>query len=77
MNDEQNNEIERHHNRINDQGESLIKGSMLWLVLELLDNVDRVNRLLGPDNDRVSKKALKPILADIRDQLKELKRRLD
>ena len=77
MTPDQKQELERHHARINEQGETLIKGSMLWLIFEALDNLRRIERLLGPDTDRVSKKALRPILRDTIDQLNELKRRLD
>ena len=77
MSPEQQKELERHHARLNEQGETLIKGTMLWLILEALENLRRIERLLGPDTDRVSKKALRPILRDTIDQLNELKRRLD
>jgi hypothetical protein len=77
MDDLQANELAKHLNRIDDQGESLIRGSLPWLINECLDNLDRLNDLLGPKFDRASKKRLRPITMDLRDQLKEIKRRID
>lgn len=77
MTKEQLKELEKHHNRINDKGEPLIKGSMLWLVLEALENVERLEELIGPKHNRPSKTDIKLVLRDLRDQIRELKVRLD
>lgn len=69
-------EIERFHAKIDDQGNTLIHGSMLWLILEAIDNVDRLQNAID-SKDRAPKKVLKAILKDTRDQLRELIRRLD
>lgn len=70
-------EVKRHHNRINDQGESLIKGSIPWLIAEMMENLNRIEDLMSPKHDRLSKKALRLVLLDIKDQLRELRRRFD
>lgn len=76
MKTKQRKDLEKHHNRINEDGESLIKGSMLWIIMEALENIHRIEDLLGPKYDRPSKKDIKPVLRDLRDQLVELKGRL-
>lgn len=77
MNNDQKRELDRFQARLNDQGERLDRGSIPWLLFEVLDNVRRLEELLGPKHDRPSKKRIKPILLDIRDQISELMRRLD
>lgn len=77
MKNKQDDELIKHHNRINDQGESLIKGSMVWLIQEALENIARLEELVGPKHDRPSKKDLKIVIRDLRDQLRELKVRID
>ena len=75
MTPEQRQNLERHQTRINEQGERLYLGTIPWLVSEAQANLERVLELIGPKHDRVSKKMLKPILMDLRDQLRELGRR--
>lgn len=70
-------DLERHHNRINDQGDSLVKGTIPWLIEEALKNIATLEELIGPKHDRPSKKALNPVLRDLRDQIRELRIRLD
>lgn len=71
------NDLEKHHNRIDNEGETLIKGSMPWLISEALENISRLEDLIGPKINRPSKKDLWPVIRDLRDQLRELKIRLD
>jgi hypothetical protein len=70
-------ELEKHHNRIDEQGKSMMKGSIPWLLEEALENITRLEDLVGPKHDRPSKKDIKIILRDLRDQIRELKIRLD
>lgn len=76
MSPDQLKDLDKHHNRINDQGESTIKGTIPWLLNEVMDNLDRVEDELNR-KDRTSKRTLRIILKDLRDQLKELRRRFD
>ena len=73
----QHQDLQKHHNRIDDQGDSLIKGTIPWLIDEALQNISKLEELIGPKHDRPSKKALNPILRDLRDQIRELRIRLD
>jgi hypothetical protein len=77
MTPEQKSELTRHHGRINEDGDPTNKGSIPWLIREMLENVDRITDLIGPKHDRVKKKDLRIILQDLRDQIKEMRRRLD
>jgi hypothetical protein len=77
MSPDQKRELTRFHARLNDQGESLIKGSIPWLLSEIDSNIRKIEELMGPRRDRVHKKELKVILRDLKDQFKELLRRLD
>lgn len=77
MTKEQEKELLKHHAKIDDKGNTLVKGTMLWVINEALENIKRLEELLGPNHDRPSKKDIKPILRDLRDQLRELKIRLD
>lgn len=77
MNDDQTRELEKHHNRIDSQGNSTIKGTIPWLLDQISENLYRIDEELSPKNDRASKKRLKAILLDIRDQVRELRKRLD
>lgn len=65
-------ELERHHAILNEEGEALNKGTIPWLISEIIANLRRIDDHLGPNTDRVSKKALKLIMMDIQDQLHEL-----
>ncbi len=77
MTEKQEKELNRHHAKINDRGETLIPNTMLWVIDEALENIKRLEELIGPNHDRPSKKDLKVIIKDLRDQLRELKIRLD
>lgn len=77
MNNDQKTELDRFQARLNEQGERLDKGSIPWLLFEVLENLRRLEELLSSKHDRPSKKRLKPILWDIRDQINELRKRLD
>lgn len=74
---EQEKELMKHHNRIDNRGNPTAKNTIPWLIEEALQNIEKLEELIGPKYDRPSKKDLKPILRDIRDQLRELKIRLD
>lgn len=63
--------------KIDERGNTLVKGSMIWLVHEALKNIEKIEELIGPNHDRPSKKDLKIVLRDLRDQIRELKVRLD
>lgn len=69
--------LEKHHNRVDDHGESLVKGSIPWLLSEALTNIEKIEELIGPKYNRPSKKDIKVVLRDLRDQLVELRGRLD
>jgi hypothetical protein len=75
MTEEQRRDLDRHLSRLNDQGERLDAGTIPWMLSEVLLNLDRIERLIGPGIDRISKKDLRPVLRDIRDQVTELMRR--
>jgi hypothetical protein len=76
MNEDQKKELATFHAVVSDEGNRLNTGSIPWLLDEVTENIDRMSDLLSPAHDRVSKRTLKPILKDIRDQIRELKRRL-
>lgn len=77
MTPRQQKELEKHHAKIDDQGNTLVKGTMVWVINEALANIERLEDLIGPKHDRPSKKDLKVIIRDLRDQLRELKIRID
>ncbi len=77
MTKNQEKELNKHHAKINDRGESLVTGSIIWLITEALENIYRIEEEVGPKVDRPSKKKIKTILKDLRDQLRDLKHRID
>jgi hypothetical protein len=77
MSPDQELELIKHMSKIDERGKPLNKGTIPWVINEALKNIEKIEKLLGPKHDRPSKKELKPILKDLRDQLRELKIRLD
>jgi hypothetical protein len=77
MTDKQEKELLKHHAKIDEKGNTLVKGTMIWVINEALENIKRLEELIGPAHDRPSKKDLKVIIRDLRDQLRELKIRID
>lgn len=77
MTKNQEKELMKHHAQINGRGETLINGSMVWVINEALLNIAKLEEMIGPKHDRPSKKDLKIVIRDLRDQLRELKIRLD
>lgn len=77
MTRDQERELIRHMAKIDEKGNTLVKGSMTWVINEALDNIRKLEDLIGVNVNRPSKKDIKPVLRDLRDQLRELKIRLD
>jgi hypothetical protein len=76
MTDEQKKELERFHANLSDKGERLNKGTIPWLIEEALDNIYRLTDQIDAQ-ERPSKKIMRAVLKDLRDQLRELKRRFE
>lgn len=69
-------EIEKYHQKLNDDGTRWDVNTVPWLILELWDNALKLETMLN-SKDRAPKRRIKPVLDDLQAQIRELYRRFN